>query len=76
MRQVPGNVATEAVNDLLLSLGFETGLDTAHYRPLPILQRGWAMTHDYSTISVQMDEQALFLRLDRLKRKRPIRVDD
>ena len=24
-----GNVATEAVNDLLLSLGFETGLDTA-----------------------------------------------
>ena len=27
-----GNVATEAVNDLLLSLGFETGLDTAQLK--------------------------------------------
>lgn len=35
-----GNVATEAVNDLLLSLGFETGLDTAQLKAAANFAKG------------------------------------
>jgi hydroxymethylglutaryl-CoA lyase len=35
-----GNVATEAVNDLLLSLGFETGLDMAQLKAAANFAKG------------------------------------
>ena len=35
-----GNVATEAMNDLLLSLGFETGLDTAQLKAAANFAKG------------------------------------
>ena len=39
-----GNIATEAVNDLLLSLGFETGLDTAQLQAAANFAKG--LRHD------------------------------